>query len=105
MHWTDLALLVCVLFGLIGAAPAGIIMALASVAIAPQNRALGMGLFFSLYFLLVAPAPVIAGWLVDYSGSAWFAVIFAATLFAATALAYYAFQITRRITRQTASGL
>jgi len=109
LHWTDLALLVCVLFGLIGAAPAGIIMALASVAIAPQNRALGMGLFFSLYFLLVAPAPVIAGWLVDYSGSAWFAVIFAATLFAATALAYWAFQITRqitwRITRQTTGEL
>ena len=101
LHWTNLALPACVLFGLIGAAPAGIIMALASVAIAPQNRALGMGLFFSLYFLFVAPAPVVAGWLVDKSGSAWFAVIFAAVLFAATALAYWVFQFTRaQITKE-----
>ena len=96
LYWTDLALPACVLFGLIGAAPAGIIMALASEAIEPQNRALGMGVFFTLYFLFVAPAPVVAGWLVDHSGSAWFAVVFAATLFAATALAYSAFQFTRR---------
>ena len=100
LHWTDLALPACLMFGLIGAAPAGIIMALASVAIEPQNRALSMGLFFSLYFLFVAPAPVVAGWLVDYSGSAWFAVIFSATLFAATALAYWVFQITWQITRR-----
>ena len=100
LHWADLALPACLMFGLIGAAPAGIIMALASVAIEPQNRALGMGLFFSLYFLFVAPAPVVAGWLVDYSGSAWFAVIFSATLFAATALAYWVFQITWQITRR-----
>ena len=95
MFWTDFSLPASLLFGLIGAAPAGIIMALASEAIEPHNRALGMGIFFSLYFLLVAPAPVAAGWLVDYSGSAWFAVVFAASLFATTALGYTAFRITQ----------
>lgn len=93
----DWALPASILFGLIGAAPAGIIMTLASEAIEPQNRALGMGVFFSLYFLLVAPAPVVAGWLVDYSGSAWHALIFAAILFAATGAAYTGFRLTQRV--------
>jgi len=96
LYWTDFALPASVLFGLIGAAPAGIIMALASEAIEPQNRALGMGIFFSFYFLLMAPAPVLAGWLVDYSDSAWLAMVFAATLFVATAACYAAFRITQR---------
>ena len=97
LYWTNYALPASILFGLIGAAPAGIIMALASEAIQPQNRALGMGVFFSLYFLLVAPAPVIAGWLVDHSGSAWAAIIFTAILFAATGASYKLFRITRQV--------
>ena len=102
LYWTNLSLPASLIFGLIGAAPAGIIMSLASEAIEPENRALGMGVFFSLYFLLVAPAPLVAGWLVDYSGSAWFAVVFAAGLFAATALSYAAFRITQRAVNQSA---
>lgn len=97
LYWTHYALPASILFGLIGAAPAGIIMALASEAIQPQNRALGMGVFFSLYFVLVAPAPVIAGWLVDNSGSAWAAIVFTAILFAATGASYKAFRLTQRV--------
>ena len=100
---TEWSLPASLLFGLIGAAPAGIIMSLASEAIEPHNRALGMGVFFSLYFLFVAPAPVVAGWLVDYSGSAWLAVVFAASLFAATALGYAAFRITQHGVNQRAA--
>ena len=44
------------LFGLIGVAPAGVIMALSASAMKPENRALGMGLFFSIYFLIQTPA-------------------------------------------------
>lgn len=102
LFWTDYSLPSSLLFGLIGAAPAGIIMSLASEAIEPHNRALGMGVFFSLYFLFVAPAPVVAGKLVDYSGSAWFAVVFAASLFAATALGYAAFRVTQRAVNRSA---
>ena len=43
-------------FGLLGMAPAGLIMALTAVAMAPHRRAFGMGIFFSAYFLLMAPA-------------------------------------------------
>src|SRR5262249_10269652 len=44
-------------FGLVGMAPAGLIMALTGTAMAPQKRAFGMGLFFTLYFLLLPPPP------------------------------------------------
>lgn len=37
------------LFGLIAMAPAGIIFALASTAVAPERRAFGMGVFFTIY--------------------------------------------------------
>ena len=97
LYWTRYALPASIAFGLIGAAPAGIIMSLASEAIQPQNRALGMGVFFSLYFLLVAPAPVVAGWLVDHTGSALAAIILTAMLFAATGVTYKLFRVTRRM--------
>ena len=96
-HWSTPFYVASFLFGLIGAAPAGIIMALASEAIEPQNRAFGMSVFFSLYFVLVAPAPVVAGWLVDNSGSAWAAIVFTAILFAATGASYKAFRLTQRM--------
>ncbi len=95
-YYTDLALLACIVFGLLGAAPAGVIMALTSEAMQPANRAVGMGLFFSSYFLFVAPAPMIAGWLVDRSDSNWPALLFAAALFAATGASYAAFRLVQR---------
>ena len=48
-------------FGLIGMSPAGLIMALTGAAMAPEKRAFGMGIFYSAYFLLVAPTPAVAG--------------------------------------------
>ncbi len=96
LYNTEYALLACILFGLLGAAPAGVIMALTSEAMDPSNRALGMGLFFSCYFLLVAPAPILAGWLVDQNASSWPALLFAAGLFAATGAAYAGFRLSQK---------
>ena len=42
---------VSLMFGLLGVAPAGIIMALTGAAMAPQKRAFGMGVFMSVFFL------------------------------------------------------
>ena len=78
-------------FGLIGAAPAGIIMSLTAQAMAPQRRAFGMGVFFSFYFVLMTAAPPVAGWLFDRTGSAYAAIVFAAGLFAAAGLCFAAF--------------
>jgi len=41
------------LFGLVGMAPAGVIMALAGLALRPQVRAFGMGVFFTIYLSLI----------------------------------------------------
>ena len=47
-------------FGLIGMAPAGLIMALTGEAMSPERRAFGMGVFLSAYFLINAVAPPLA---------------------------------------------
>jgi predicted MFS family arabinose efflux permease len=96
MQHTALAVPLCVLFGLAGGAPAGVIMALTSQAMAPQRRAFGMGVFFSLYFVLMTLAPPLAGWLFDRSGNAFHALLFAALLFAATALSHALFGVLKR---------
>ena len=83
----------CLAVGLIGMAPAGIIMTLPAEALRPENRAFGMGVFFSLYFVITAPTPMIAGWLFDTTGSAAWPIYFAAFLFSATATANVAFRL------------
>jgi predicted MFS family arabinose efflux permease len=90
-------------FGLIGVAPAGIVMALTGEAMAPQKRAFGMGVFFSAYFLLAAPAPAIAGWLYDRTGDPFVPILFAAGLFGLALLANVAFRLAQRVTRSMAS--
>jgi MFS family permease len=96
MQHTELAVLLCVLFGLSGGAPAGVIMALTGQAMAPQRRAFGMGVFFSLYFVLLTLGPPLAGWLFDRSGNAVHALQFAALLFACAALCHWVFGLLQR---------
>jgi MFS family permease len=93
---TSLAVALSLLFGLIGVAPAGVIMALTGEAMAPQRRAFGMGVFFSFFFVLVTIAPPVAGWLFDRSGDSYWPIVFAASLFAASALANRAFRAAKK---------
>ncbi len=78
-------------FGLLGMAPAGIIMALTAQSMAPQRRAFGMGVFLSVYFVLQTAGPPLAGWLFDRSGDPYVAIQFAAALFAATGVCHIGF--------------
>ncbi len=71
------------LFGLVGMAPAGVIMALAGEAMRTEVRALGMGIFFTVYYAVMTVAPPIAGRLFDQTGTAVAPIILAAVLFAA----------------------
>ena len=82
------------LFGLIGMAPAGLIMALTGQAMAPEKRAFGMGVFFSAYFLLTAPAPGLAGWLFDRTHNPFMPLVFAIALFALTLLTRFQSKLT-----------
>jgi predicted MFS family arabinose efflux permease len=83
-------------FGLIGMAPAGIIMALTGQAVAKERRAFGIGVFFSAYFLIVAPAPAIAGRLFDITHWAFAAIIFAMALMIVTGVATNGFRLAQR---------
>jgi predicted MFS family arabinose efflux permease len=89
----DYAIPLALAFGLLGMAPAGVIMALIAEAVAPERRAFGMGVFFSVYFLVTAPAPAVAGWLFDASGNAYQPIVFAACLIVAAALSNVLFRL------------
>jgi predicted MFS family arabinose efflux permease len=93
---TPLAIPSSLLFGLMGIAPAGVIMALTAQAMKPENRAIGMGLFFTTYFLVQAPAPAIAGWLYDLTRDELWPILFAVALFLFTAIANLAFRIAKK---------
>jgi len=93
LPYAPFAVLACVLFGLIGMGPAGVIMALTGQAMSPARRAFGMGVFSTIYYAITAPAPALAGWLVDRSGAAQDALLLAAALFALTMVANLAFRV------------
>jgi len=92
LPWTQFAIGLSLLFGLIGMAPAGVIMALTTQAMAPHRRAFGIGVFFSSYFLVASPAPGIAGWLFDTTGVAYWPMTFAVALFLCTGIANAVFR-------------
>ena len=76
----------------------GVIMALTAQAMKAEKRAIGMGLFFSFYFLIQAPSPVIAGWLYDKTANAYWPILFAIALFIGTAFANLAFRVAQKRT-------
>lgn len=96
-----LAVPLCIALGLIGFAPAGPIMTLPAEALRPENRAFGMGIFFSWYFMITTPAPIVAGMLYDLSNDARWPIYFGAALCAATALANLMFRVAQ--SRQAAA--
>mgnify|MGYP001180047545 FL=1 len=85
--FTKSSMISVLLFGLIGMAPAGLIMALAAKSMRPESRAIGMGIFFMGQFILQGPAPGIAGWIYDISQNHIYPIVFATSLFLATGVA------------------
>ena len=104
LRQTQLAVLLSLVYGLFGGAPAGVFMALSAQAMAPQRRAFGMGVFFSFYFVLLTLGPPLAGWLFDTSGDPFRPILFAVVLFAGAALCYRLFQVVKpRLVKPSAS--
>ena len=81
------------LFGLIGMAPAGIIMALAGEAMRPDRRAFGMGIFFTGYYAIMTVGPPIAGWIYDRSGNVFDPIIMSIALFGSVIFVYGMFRL------------
>ena len=90
---------VSLLFGLLGVAPAGIVMALTGEAMAPQKRAFGMAVFLSIFFLLMGPAPTLAGWLYDRTGDPFVPILLAIAMFGLALLAHIGFRLAQRAMR------
>lgn len=90
---------VSLLFGLLGVAPAGIIMALTGEAMGPQKRAFGMGVFLSVFFLLTGPAPALAGWLYDRTGDPFAPILVAIAMFGLALVSHVAFRTAQRLMR------
>ena len=96
LQHTEWAVALSLVYGLAGGAPAGVIMALTGQAMAPQRRAFGMGVFFSLYFVLLAAAPPLAGWLHDATHDPFVPILFAVLLSAGAVVAFVLFGLLQR---------
>jgi MFS family permease len=65
---TDAVLTSFVILGLVAGLSAGPIMSLPSRVLAPENRAVGMGVFYTIYYAVVVVGPLVAGSLADLFG-------------------------------------
>ena len=84
--------------GLVGGLPAGPIMSLPARVLAPQTRAIGMGVFFTVFFACMMIGPVIGGALAKWSGSAAAAFDFGAAMILLCPVLLWGFE---RIARPT----
>ncbi|WP_249151952.1 CynX/NimT family MFS transporter [Bradyrhizobium liaoningense] len=62
--------LIVVALGIVSGQPAGPIMSLPARVLAPQTRAIGMGIFLTVFYAAMMLGPVVAGRLASWTGSA-----------------------------------
>ncbi len=77
--------------GLISGQPAGPMMSLPARALQPETRAIGMGLFYTLYYAAMMLGPVIGGACAKWTGSAGAAFDFGAVVLVACPLLLWLF--------------
>lgn len=87
-------------FGIFAWAPAGPIFALPVGVLKKANRAIGMGLYLSYYYLGIGIFPSIAGYILDQSGDPTAPIIFAAWLLVGALLMLVLFWVFERHNRQ-----
>ena len=77
-----------VLVGVLGSIHPGVIMAVGTLSARPENRAVGMGLFYSMYYLGGTVSPTLCGYTADRLGGPAGGVLAAAALSAVTVPLY-----------------
>ncbi len=77
--------------GMINGLPAGPMMSLPARVLRPETRAIGMGIFYTLYYGTMMLGPVIAGALAKWTGSAAIALDFGAALLLACPVLLWGF--------------
>jgi MFS family permease len=64
----DWPISLAVLIGIVGSFHPGVIMAVGTLSARPENRAVGMGLFYSMYYAGGTVVPALCGWAADLYG-------------------------------------
>jgi predicted MFS family arabinose efflux permease len=85
----------CMVFGIFVGPLSGAILSLPSKVLAPRDRAVGFGVFFTCFYLLMAVGPSVAGYLQDVWGSPSAALIAGAALLLAIPPLSFAFELSR----------
>jgi fucose permease len=85
--------------GLVMGLPVGVIMAMPAQALQPENRAVGIGLFYVWLYVGHAGVPPLAGWIGDRTGDAAAPLLIAAVLVAAMLPLFLAFMRARKPAR------
>jgi predicted MFS family arabinose efflux permease len=75
---TDLVIPIVIAIGVISALPSGPILALPAPVLSPARRAIGMGIFYTMYYAAMMLGPPIAGAAAKWTGSAAAALYFGA---------------------------
>jgi MFS family permease len=88
---TDAVITAFVALGIVGGVSAGPIMSLPARVLTPSIRAVGMGIYFTLFYAFVVAAPIIAGLLSTRIGTAATAFDFGAIMLALCFPAYWVF--------------
>ena len=96
LPWADSPLLPFIAFGVFAWAPAGPIMALVSETLRADDRALGMGLFYTWYYAGMGTLPPLAGLARDLSGSPAAPVYFAGAMMLCALACVGLFRLHRR---------
>ncbi|MEE4237547.1 MAG: MFS transporter [Anderseniella sp.] len=94
---TDMVFLSFVLLGAVAGISAGPIMSLPSRVLAPANRATGMGVFYSVYYLIVVLGPLVAGRAAETTGNIAITFDLGTTMLGASAALLLAFRYLGRI--------
>jgi len=94
-------ILIVVAIGLINGLPAGPMMSLPARVLRPETRAIGMGIFYTLYYGTMMLGPVVGGALAKWTGSAAAALDFGAALLVACPALLWVFNRISRIVPDT----
>jgi len=76
--------------------PAGLIMALPAQALQPQNRSVGMGVYYTYYYVGMALLPAFAGYVRDVAGTPAATALFASAMMGIAVLGLAGFRATQR---------
>lgn len=79
--------------------PAGLIVSLPAEALSPHNRAVGMGVFFTCYYIAMAVMPAVAGRVRDLFASPAAPVLFAAGMMVMAVVGLALFRLAQRRTK------